>query len=368
MPPVAETPIESTLKELIRSEGPITISRFMQLALYHPDHGYYMQVNPFGEEGDFITAPEVSQMFGEVLGLWVADLWMRAGAPERLRLVELGAGNGTLMADILRATAHVPGLHTALEVILIEISPRLRERQRQMLAPYVVKLDWKHNIGQIDEGPFTFVIGNEFLDALPIHQCVRTEGGWVEKGVGLDDAGNLAFVVTNQPLPVSPGRWMQNDSPGALRELCPGAADTMKQVGRLLSGQGGACLFIDYGYADAPSNPGTLQALKSHQYHPVLEEVGTADLTAHVDFLALKEVALAAKLIPLPLATQGNFLTRLGIQTRLKTLLARATPAQKKMLEAQLDRLILPAEMGTLFKVFCATSANVPVPLGFYEN
>lgn len=363
----AENPLESHVRTLIEKGGPITIARFMQLVLYHPEHGYYMQEEPFGAKGDFVTAPEISQMFGEMLGVWVADLWQRSGEPETICLIELGPGNGTLMADMLRATKSVPGLHAALMPILIEISPRLRAKQAHTLKDCGIEIEWKSHLSELEPGPFTIIVGNEFLDALPVHQCVLTDHGWVEQGVGLDANGKFCFTLTNQPLPVYPERWKENAKPGALRELCPEAAAIIKQAGRLFTGRGGACLFIDYGYADVATNPGTLQALKHHQYHPVLEALGTADITAHVDFLALKDAALAAHLMPLPLATQGNFLNRLGIHARLKALEARANAEQKKALASQMERLILPDQMGTLFKVFAATSSNLPVPLGFYE-
>lgn len=362
------TPLETTLKYLIHQQGPMTIARFMELALYHPQHGYYMRAEPFGEKGDFVTSPEISQLFGEMIGVWLADFWLRCEMPTPIRLIEVGPGKGTLMSDILRATKNLPGFHSVLQVVMVEVSPRLTQIQKDTLKDFDVAKEWKTQLADIPEGPFTFIVGNEFLDALPIHQCVLTDKGWFERGIALDKEGALTLAVTPMPLPIRPPRWEQNAEIGSLREICPAAGTVMKDISRLIYTAGGACLFIDYGYADAAAHPGTLQALKNHKYHPVLEQIGEADITAHVDFLALKDSAEGAGLSPLPLVTQGTFLTRLGIHTRVKALEGKATREQKKSLQAQVERLIHPSQMGTLFKVFCATSPGLSLPSGFDEE
>lgn len=330
------------IKAFIRESGPITVAQFMQLALYDPKHGYYTTKEPFGGGGDFTTAPEISQMFGEMLGLWIADFWQRSGMP-KLRIVECGPGRGALMQDLLRATQHVPQLHTHLEVVMVEISPRLIALQQQKLSAYS-NICWQPDLTSIAADKYTIILGNEFLDALPIRQYTGT----LERRIGLDDAGELCFL-----------------GGGDIRETCPDMERILQEAARLILPQGGACLFIDYGYTDTAPKEGTLQAVKAHHYHPLFEDIGAADITALVDFNALAKMSTHAGLCPLPLLTQGLFLERTGIHIRLKALQEKATEAQRTELETAVERLLSPAQMGTLFKVFCATHPKAVIPHAF---
>jgi NADH dehydrogenase [ubiquinone] 1 alpha subcomplex assembly factor 7 len=333
--------LDELVKTLIRESGPISVAQFMQLALYDPKYGYYTTREPFGRGGDFTTAPEISQVFGEMIGLWIADYWVRSGA-HKLRLIECGPGRGTLMQDILRATSNVPEMHAKMEVVLVEISPRLIELQQKALAEYKF-ITWQPDLSAIPADRFNVIIGNEFLDALPIHQMI----GDVERRIGLH-GDELCFI-----------------GKGTIREECPGASLIARECARLILGGGGVCLFIDYGYAETCPPEGTLQAVKSHKYHPLFDNIGEADLTALVDFATLAAEFKAAGLLPSSLLTQGLFLERMQVLARHKRLAERATAAQKAELDSALERLISPTQMGTLFKVFCATHPRGIFPHGF---
>lgn len=298
----------------------------MQLALYDPEFGYYTTREPFGRGGDFITAPEISQLFGEMIGLWVVDFWLRSGAP-KMRLVECGGGRGTLMQDILRTMRN---LKIEMQVVMVEISPRLIALQQAALQQYPF-ISWAKDLADIPDDCFTIIIGNEFLDALPIKQYV----GDTERTIILDDRGELGFSIN-----------------GNIREECPALEGVIHLAARLLQ-KGGACLLVDYGYADAPPPEGTLQAVKAHHYHHIFADIGEADLTALVDFSAVAKHAENAGLKTYPVLTQGVFLERMGIRTRAEKLAKNASDAQKIELQQAVDRLLSPKQMGTLFKVIC---------------
>lgn len=298
----------------------------MQLALYDPEYGYYTTREPFGRGGDFITAPDISQLFGEMIGLWIADFWLRSGSP-KLRLVECGGGRGTLMQDILRTTRN---LNIEMQVVMVEISPRLIALQQAALTEYSF-VTWAKDLGDIQGDCFTIIIGNEFLDALPIKQYI----GDTERTIILNEKGELAFSAH-----------------GTIREECPALEGVIHLMARLLQ-KGGACLLVDYGYADALPPEGTLQAVKAHKYHNIFADIGEADLTALVDFAAVVKHAENAGLKAHPLITQELFLERMGIRTRADTLAAKANDAQKLELRQAVDRLLSPTQMGTLFKVIC---------------
>jgi NADH dehydrogenase [ubiquinone] 1 alpha subcomplex assembly factor 7 len=370
------------LRSRLHREGAITVADFMNEALTHPASGYYMKGDPFGAPsptgGDFVTAPEISQMFGELLGLWCVDTWMRLGKPDPCLLVELGPGRGTLMADALRATRLVPGFHAALKVHLVEISPALRERQREALGAHNVT--WLDNVGQIPEAPL-LLLANEFFDALPVRQFEQTEKdgvkGWAERVVVLDGAGktgskdghkeggNLAFALAapnpaNRALIPAP---LRDAAKGTLVEICPAALNIAAFVGHRLARQPGAALVVDYGAATSTPGP-TLQALRRHQRHEVLDTPGSADLTAHVDFQSLAQSAAAAGCAAHGPVTQGAFLTALGIEVRAAQL-AESAPAAAGALAAARRRLTDPAEMGDLFKVLALTPREMGPPAGF---
>ncbi len=344
------TPLAARLADAIRRDGPLPVSEFMAAALLDSEHGYYATRDPFGAAGDFITAPEISQMFGELIGLWAAVAWQAMGAPARVVLAELGPGRGTLMADLLRAAATVPSFRAALDIWLVEASPVLRRRQEAALDGQGAH--WAAELAGLPPGPL-LLVANEFFDALPIEQYVRAPEGWTRRMVGLDADGRLAFAAGPPadpgPAPAAP--------PGAIFETCPEGRRLAGALGRRLATQGGAALLIDYGHGRSAAGE-TLQALRRHRPVPVLDAVGEADLTAHVDFEALAAAAIPARAWgPVP---QGDFLRGLGIETRAARLTAGKPPAQAADILGRMHRLIDAAEMGTLFKVMALADPALP--------
>jgi NADH dehydrogenase [ubiquinone] 1 alpha subcomplex assembly factor 7 len=276
--------LEKEIRALIESEGPIPVSRYMSLCLAHPLHGYYMTRDPFGAAGDFVTAPEVSQMFGELLGIWCAEVWRIMGEPRPARIVELGPGRGTLLADLLRAAKVVPEFRAALELHLVEISPALAEQQRNTLGSAAAPARWHRGVDTLPEGP-VIAIANEFVDALPIDQFARTDDGWHERKIGIRD-DRLVFALDAVPARTVDGQ-LPGDVPaesGAVferRDLTP-----IRELARRLAANGGAALIIDYGHTRSAFGD-TLQAVRAHRVADVVERPGEADLTAHVDFQEL---------------------------------------------------------------------------------
>jgi SAM-dependent MidA family methyltransferase len=330
----------------IRAGGPISIAQYMIACLHDPRDGYYATRPALGPGGDFVTAPLVSQMFGEMIGLWLARTWMALGAPGRVRLVEAGPGDGTLMADILRAARVAPGFLDAADLWLVEASAPLRALQAQRLAQTRVRPQWADSLSQVPEGAPLLLVANEFLDCLPIRQFVRTPKGWAERMVGLDDRGDLAFGLgALTPAPPEPGA-----APGMVREQSPAQAAFGAEVGARIARDGGGALLIDYGALE-PEFGDTLQALRGHSKEGPLVAPGQADLTAHVDFPAVLDAACdagaAAAAMP-----QGLFLRRMGIEARARAL-ADASPDLAGRIGRQLDRLIGDDQMGQLFKVAC---------------
>ena len=349
------TPLEALLIRRIRATGPIRLADYMAECLLHPQHGYYTTRPPFGAEGDFTTAPEISQMFGELLGLALAQAWLDRGAPAPFTLAELGPGRGTLMADILRATARVPGFHAAAQVVLVEASPALRDRQRATLGTHPVA--WADTAGDLPEAPL-FLIANEFFDALPIRQFTRDVAGWRETMVTAPD--RLAFARA-APAPIAAlDHRLADTSPGEVVEICPAAAPIMAEIASRIARHGGVALIVDYG--GWRSRGDTFQALRHHAFADPLAAPGEADLTAHVDFEAL---AQAAAPCAGACVTQGALLAALGIAARSAALAARLTgPALESHLAAT-RRLTAPSEMGTLFKALALHAPGTPPPPGF---
>ncbi|MFO1204065.1 MAG: SAM-dependent methyltransferase [Tabrizicola sp.] len=348
------TPLARLLAERIRETGPITVADYMAECLLHPVHGYYTTREPFGAAGDFTTSPEISQMFGELFGLALAQAWLDRGSPARFTLAELGPGRGTLMADILRATRGVPGFHAAARVTLVEASPRLREAQAATLFAHAPA--WIDRIEDLPDAPL-FLIANEFLDALPIRQFQRGPQGWQERLIGLrDDALTFGLSAPLPEVPETPA--FRNAPEAALVEDNLPARLAVAEVSTRISRHGGVAYWIDYG--GWRSQGDTLQALRQHWPDDPLAHPGEADLTTHVDFEPLAALAQA-----FAYDTQGAVLTRLGIDARAERLAHNLTGAALESHRAAHRRLTDPAEMGSLFKVLAVTSASAPPPPGF---
>ncbi|MCB1338537.1 MAG: SAM-dependent methyltransferase [Maritimibacter sp.] len=344
--------LAALLKARIRATGPISVADFMAECLGHPEHGYYTTRDPLGASGDFTTAPEISQMFGELIGLALAQSWLNQGAPAPFTLAELGPGRGTLMADILRATRGVPGFHAGLRLHLVETSPVLRAVQRRALDG--VDLTHLDTVDALPDMPL-WLVANEFFDALPIRQFVRAAGLWRERVVGLAD-GALAFGLAGPSAPEELAT-RSDVADGGLVEICPAARVAMDEIAARIAAHGGAALVIDYG--DWRSLGDTLQAVQGHAPTDPLAAPGAADLTAHVDFeaLALAAPGLAAS----ALTPQGVFLERLGITQRARALADRLDgPALDAHIAAH-RRLTHPDEMGNLFKVLGLVPAGAPM-------
>ena len=357
-------PLGEVLARRIRAHGPLTVADFMAEALGNPEYGYYTTRDPLGSGGDFTTAPEISQVFGELIGLWCADLWSRMGRPNPVILAELGPGRGTLMKDALRAARIMPEFLAAIRLHLVETSPVLRRAQAKTLRDH--RPAWHETIATLPPGP-TLVIANEFFDALPIRQFVKTDEGWREKLIGLSaETDALAFALSPGPTPalalVPPG--LREAPPGSVSEICPIALSVADGLAERFVASGGAALVVDYGYV-GPASGDTLQAVQRHRRHDPLEAPGAADLTAHVDFAALSEAAHQAGAWSWGPVPQGAFLQSLGIAARLERLLQDAEPGQAADLGIAVRRLIDPAEMGTLFKVLCIAAPDSPPPAGF---
>lgn len=345
-------PLGTRLISQIKRVGPMPVCDYMQACLLDPDHGYYTTRDPFGAAGDFTTAPEISQMFGELIGLALAQTWLDQGAPTAFTLAELGPGRGTLMNDLLRATKNVPGFHTAMHIWLIEASPHLRKAQAKMLAGYAFQS--AGSVSDLPQQPL-FLLANEFFDALPIRQFVRTGKGWREHLVEANDK-LLNFTLGPESSISDLNHRLEDTREDDLVEICKPAADVMAEIAPRISTHGGAALLIDYG--DWRSLGDTLQALENHASANALAHPGQADLTAHVDFEALAQAA--TPLVPARLTTQGVFLERLGITDRARTLANHLNGDAFEAHIAAHRRLTHGDEMGTLFKVLGLTPKGAP--------
>lgn len=349
--------LRDRLAAQIRASGPMDVARYMNACLHDPDFGYYATRPALGEGGDFITAPLISQMFGELIGLWAVETWTRMGRPAPFRLVEMGPGDGTLMSDLLRATRLSPQFTDAADVWLVEVSQPLRDRQRQSLGDH---LSWASSLDEVPGQAPVILIANELLDCLPARQFVRTERGWAERVVGLDAGGELVFGLT-PPLPAAALlQRLGEAAPGSILEQSPAQAALGAELGRRIAAFGGAALLIDYGRA-VPGFGDTLQALRRHRKESPLAGPGEADLTVHADFPAVLAAAGAEGAETPQILTQGDFLVRLGIGSRAEAL-ASSRPDLSDTIERQLERLVSPDEMGELFKVACIHSAGFVPP------
>lgn len=375
----APSPLTAHLKRRIALEGPLTVADFMAEALGHPEHGYYKKGRPFGvpghDGGDFITAPEISQIFGELIGLWLVQAWIDCGKPNPFMVLELGPGRGVLMSDILRAAKLAPEFLGAAKIHLVETSPSLRDEQATQLSGY--ECTWSDTLAEAllreAETPLFFV-ANEFFDALPIRQCQKTENGWRERLVAWSSAesaeeesfGLVLSAGTPSVLALAKPEDLDAAPIGAVLEIAPSAIGIAGELGAHIAKQGGAGLVIDYGYTQEGAMGDTLQAMKRHRHVPIFETPGDADLTAHVDFFALGAAARQQGARVDVAVDQGPFLLSLGAEARLKSLQQNATAPQAETLRAGLERLTDPKEMGSLFKVMALTSGFDPA--GFPLN
>lgn len=349
---------------LIAAQGPISISAFMSLALHDPQAGYYATRDPLGAAGDFTTAPEISQVFGEILGLWFVQLWHDQGRPPRKRLVELGPGRGTLLADALRAAGVMPEFLDGLEIVLVEASAVLRNIQREKLGPYGNRIRWlSHFDAALGDEPL-YLLANEFFDALPIRQYVKAGRGWFERMVTTDAAGRLAFGLSPVPLPP---HLVPEDSEhvpeGSVLENRPAADALAEEIAQAIERRGGGALIVDYGH-DAPGFGDTLQAVAGHAFSSVLDKPGESDLSAHVNFRTFAECARVTGASVFGPVDQGVFLQRLGAAQRVQQLAIR-NPSSAQMLRSQLDRLVNPDHMGRLFKALAILPRATAPPPGF---
>jgi SAM-dependent MidA family methyltransferase len=350
---------------LIAAQGPISLAEFMTMALHDPAGGYYATRNPLG--ADFITAPEVSQMFGELIGLWLAQTWHDQGKPKRPRLVELGPGRGTLMADALRAMKRMPDFRDTLDVVLVEASPVLRKVQEETLRDCGVAARWSTCFEAMSDGRPLFVVANEFFDALPIRQYVKTGRGWCERMVTLDENGALTFALARLPgTYVPPNRDGAPDG-GVYEQNAAGEA-ICELVGHAIARDGGAALIVDYGYG-VPGFGETLQAVKSHSFVDVLSDPGANDLSAHVDFNSLGDAAMRGGSSVYGPVEQGSLLLSLGLRERAgalsNTARARSDIATLDSIRLAVERLVNADQMGRLFKALAIVPKSTPTPPGF---
>jgi SAM-dependent MidA family methyltransferase len=363
---MGSTPLEAEILRRISLAGPMPVRQYMELCLSHPVHGYYTTRDPLGRDGDFITSPEVSQVFGELLGLWAASAWHQMGQPENVRLVELGPGRGTMMLDALRAMQVVPAFRAAIVVHMVEFSPALQQRQQQTLAAVDVPMMWHQTFDEVPDGP-TIVLANELFDALPVNQAIKQFNGWYERVVEIGPDGKLTFGIANDLIPL-----FDQLVPPSMRDAPIGAiyewrADNLPlSLSRRVVRQGGAALVVDYGHVE--SAPGdTLQAVGGHAFVNPLGSPGAVDLTAHLDFQAF---ALAAESMGAgvtgPIA-QAEFLRNLGIEKRAASLKALVTPEKAAEIDSAIKRLLGEgrAEMGSLFKAIGIAHPSLGILPGF---
>lgn len=353
------SPLDAIIRQQIETSGPMSVSQYMHLCLSHPRHGYYTTRDPLGVHGDFTTAPEISQLFGEMIAVWLANVWQQMGSPSPFALVELGPGRGTLMADVLRATRHVPSFHAALSLHLVETSPALRARQIDTLKPSCATLTHHDDLEHLPEIPTLFV-ANEFFDALPTNQWVCTDKGWNARKIGLDGENQFTFGVDLTPLP-APKQAPDPAPQGTIIEHSPVQDRMMRQIIEHTRRFGGGGLIIDYG-SDVTGHGDTLQALRNHLSVSPFETPGQADLTTHVDFAHLRQIAEGAGIECTDTCEQGPFLLELGLLERAGALGASTDAQTRETISLAVERLAGDAGMGKLFKVlgFCSHPVCLP--------
>jgi SAM-dependent MidA family methyltransferase len=343
-------PLETEIRRRIAIAGPMPVMHYMTLCLTHPSLGYYVTSDPFGARGDFTTAPEISQMFGELIGLWSGSVWRQMGSPQQVRLVELGPGRGSMMQDALRAAHVMPEFRAAVSVHFIEVSPLLEQRQREFLGGLGIPFAWHQSLDEVPDGPM-IILANEFFDSLPVHQAVMCADGWHERVIKIDENEKLRFSIARDPIPLFEQLLPRGMRP-QIGEVFEWRADqTALELGRRVKHSEGAALVIDFGHAKSASGE-TLQAVGKHQYADPLLTPGLVDLTAHVDFQALAEAAESMGARAYGPIDQGEFLRRLGIESRAIALKNTAPPSKVMEIERALTRLTGAGGrgMGQLFK------------------
>jgi len=362
---VERTPLDAEIRRLIGVAGPMPIAEYMRLCLTHPQHGYYVNRDPLGSGGDFVTSPEISQMFGELIGLWMGSVWQQMGAPENVRIIELGPGRGTLMHDALRAAKIVKGFRDALVVHLVEVSPALQQVQQRMLEDLDAAVLWHNAIEDVPPGP-SIIVANEFIDALPVHQAVKQDGGWHERVIEIAPDSHFVIGTAREALP-----HFEAAMPRGLRQAPEGAIFEWRHDGVALelgrrTREEGAALIIDYGHAHFGLGD-TLQAVAGHSFTDPLRAPGKADLTAHVDFESVSQCAesMGAR-IHGPIRQRDLFL-RLGITQRAAALKANSPPDKAAEIDIALARLIAEGArgMGELFKAIAIAAPKLGALPGF---
>ena len=358
------TPLETEIQRLIEADGPMRLDRYMELCLGHPDYGYYRTRDPVGRGGDFVTAPEVSQMFGELIAVWCVDAWDAIGRPKNLGVVELGPGRGTLMADMTRTLRAIASFETEVQVHLVEISPVLRSHQARVLADAAYPTHWHAALASVPTGPAIFV-ANEFFDALPVRQFEFRAGAWYERVIGLTD-GSLALGLAPGSFDVS-GLGAPDKTPGEgdIWEYAPSRRDLADSLAKRLASDDGAALIVDYGHIVSDFGD-TFQAVNAHESVNVTHTPGESDLTAHVDFADLVRVLDESGATVWPPITQATFLQAMGIEARAEALKRNADASAARDIDAALARLTHCDQMGNLFKVCAAAgpAARPPYPFG----
>jgi NADH dehydrogenase [ubiquinone] 1 alpha subcomplex assembly factor 7 len=361
---IEPTPLARKLIARITADGPIPVGDYMDACLNDPAHGYYRTAQPLGRCGDFITGPEISQMFGELLGLWAASVWQMMGGPQSIALIELGPGRGTLVADALRAARALPAFREALSPYLVETSPVLRAAQAQLLAGEAPT--WHETLAGVPDGP-AIILANEFVDALPVRQVVWRDSEWRERCVAHNGPNGFHFIDGASAIFTDAERDMLPSDPleGDIAELRPSSADLMGEIARRGASGPQAALFIDYGHTERASGD-TLQAVSAHRYAGVFDAPGQHDLTAQVNFLQLAQQARAVGLSAFGPMPQGRFLLQLGLEARCQTLMRAASPERQQSIMSGAQRLVDPAQMGALFNVMSVILglSEAPAPFG----
>ncbi|HSO46379.1 MAG TPA: class I SAM-dependent methyltransferase [Rhizobiaceae bacterium] len=350
-----DSPLRQKIVRLIEATGPISLAQYMHMCMADPLHGYYASRTAIGAGGDFITSPQVSQMFGELVGIWCAAAWQAIGSPARFVLAEAGSGLGTMMHDLLRAAATVPGFREAAMVRLIETSPAMIAAQRAKLADLPFDIGWTQRLETLEDGPLVLV-ANEFLDVLPVRQFVRAGGIWRERCIGLSADGALASVLGPALADISllpAGHESEPD--GSVFEYAPAREAWIETLAVRLAEGGGTALLIDYGHSQSGFGD-TFQAMRAHAPADPLADPGLADMTSHVDFAAIANAARSGGAWVSPVMTQGDFLLAMGIAERAGALGSGQPSFEQENIRAAAERLVLPGEMGDLFKVIALCS------------